>query len=291
VTVTMTTPGITGDAGGMSTPPDPGVPAKARRRRFSAEYKLAILREADACTQSGEVGALLRREGCTPRIWSTGAASVTRARCRRWRVGGAVRRPTRPPRSWRGCGVTTSAWRPSWRRRSGSSRSRETSPSCWGSRSTRRATTTRARADGHDQHCRSRAWRRAGVSDARAVTGDLVSAPSTSGAQGPPTATPGPRALSDAERQQLGEVLCSPRFVDVPGRDRRDAAGRGRLAGLGTHDVPVVGRARPDRRAAQPARPRAPPAARAARDPPISCGVGTSPSCSARRPGPTTTCR
>jgi transposase len=63
VTVTMTTPGITGDAGGMSRPPDPEVPAKARRRRFSAEYKLAILREADACTQSGEVGALLRREG------------------------------------------------------------------------------------------------------------------------------------------------------------------------------------------------------------------------------------
>jgi putative transposase len=26
---------------------------------------------------------------------------------------------------------------------------------------------------------------------------------------------PGPRALSDAERQQLREVLCSPRFVDV----------------------------------------------------------------------------
>src|SRR5215204_6345959 len=59
----MTTPGITGDAGGMSTPPDPEVPAKARRRQFSAEYKLAILREADACTQPGEVGALLRREG------------------------------------------------------------------------------------------------------------------------------------------------------------------------------------------------------------------------------------
>jgi transposase-like protein len=59
----MTTPGIAGDAGGMSTPPDPEVPAKARRRRFSAEYKLAILREADACTQPGEIGALLRREG------------------------------------------------------------------------------------------------------------------------------------------------------------------------------------------------------------------------------------
>jgi transposase-like protein len=39
------------------------VVAKATRRRFSAEYKFKILREADACTQPGELGALLRREG------------------------------------------------------------------------------------------------------------------------------------------------------------------------------------------------------------------------------------
>ena len=36
--------------------------AKAVRRRFSAEYKLRILEEAEACS-SGEIGALLRREG------------------------------------------------------------------------------------------------------------------------------------------------------------------------------------------------------------------------------------
>ncbi len=36
---------------------------KAERRRFSAEYKLRILTEADACTKRGEIGALLRREG------------------------------------------------------------------------------------------------------------------------------------------------------------------------------------------------------------------------------------
>src|SRR5512133_1687685 len=46
----------------MPTPPDPEVPEKAKRRRFSAEYKLAILREADRCTQPGQIGALLRRE-------------------------------------------------------------------------------------------------------------------------------------------------------------------------------------------------------------------------------------
>jgi transposase-like protein len=46
----------------MPSPPDPEVPEKAKRRRFSAEYKLAILREADRCTEPGQIGALLRRE-------------------------------------------------------------------------------------------------------------------------------------------------------------------------------------------------------------------------------------
>ena len=39
------------------------VMAKATRRRFTAEYKLGVLREADACTEPGEIGCLLRREG------------------------------------------------------------------------------------------------------------------------------------------------------------------------------------------------------------------------------------
>ena len=39
------------------------VMAKATRRRFSAAYKFKILRDAEACTQPGELGALLRREG------------------------------------------------------------------------------------------------------------------------------------------------------------------------------------------------------------------------------------
>ena len=39
------------------------VVAKARRRRFTAEYKRRILREADRCTHPGEIGILLRREG------------------------------------------------------------------------------------------------------------------------------------------------------------------------------------------------------------------------------------
>ena len=43
--------------------PEVEVLAKAARRRFSQEYKRKILKEADACRQPGEIGALLRREG------------------------------------------------------------------------------------------------------------------------------------------------------------------------------------------------------------------------------------
>jgi transposase-like protein len=46
-----------------TTIPDPEVVPKAKRRRFTAAYKLRIIREADACTEPGQIGALLRREG------------------------------------------------------------------------------------------------------------------------------------------------------------------------------------------------------------------------------------
>lgn len=39
------------------------VPPRARRRRYSAEYKLRILDEAERCEGPGVIGALLRREG------------------------------------------------------------------------------------------------------------------------------------------------------------------------------------------------------------------------------------
>jgi transposase-like protein len=53
-------------AGGRAAPEgvcDPELVEQAKRRSFTAEYKARILAEADACTQLGEVGALLRREG------------------------------------------------------------------------------------------------------------------------------------------------------------------------------------------------------------------------------------
>src|SRR3954464_15478036 len=42
---------------------DPELVERAKRRRFTAEYKLRILKQAEACTRPGEIGALLRREG------------------------------------------------------------------------------------------------------------------------------------------------------------------------------------------------------------------------------------
>lgn len=59
--------GVAPMAGGSAymacSPPDPEVPEKNPRRKFTAKYKLRILEEADACIQAGQLGALLRREG------------------------------------------------------------------------------------------------------------------------------------------------------------------------------------------------------------------------------------
>jgi len=55
--------GRTGGLAGLSVVPDSEVPEKAFRRRFTAEYKRCILREAEVCKEQGRLGALLRREG------------------------------------------------------------------------------------------------------------------------------------------------------------------------------------------------------------------------------------
>ena len=47
----------------VNSTPDPEVPEKKPRRKFTATYKLRILAEADTCTKTGQLGALLRREG------------------------------------------------------------------------------------------------------------------------------------------------------------------------------------------------------------------------------------
>jgi len=62
---------------GSSVEREVEVVAKAQRRRFTAEYKQRIVREADGCRKPGEVGALLRREG----LYSSHLAA--------WRAAGA----------------------------------------------------------------------------------------------------------------------------------------------------------------------------------------------------------
>jgi len=62
--------------GRSSSVPDPEVRERPVRRRFTTEYKLRILEEADACSEPGETGALLRREG----LYSSSLATWRRQR-------------------------------------------------------------------------------------------------------------------------------------------------------------------------------------------------------------------
>lgn len=71
--------------------PEVEVAEKAARRQFSAEYKRKILKEADACTREGEIGALLRREG----LYSSHLA-VWRAARERGEIAGLAPRKRGP---------------------------------------------------------------------------------------------------------------------------------------------------------------------------------------------------
>jgi transposase len=79
----------TGDAAaGAAGVPDPAVEAKPTRRRFSAEYKLGILREVERAREAGEIGAILRREG----LYSSHLVSWRRERDRIAQAGLVARR-------------------------------------------------------------------------------------------------------------------------------------------------------------------------------------------------------
>jgi transposase-like protein len=60
IALSVAEPGSNSSAGNV---PDPEVREKKTRRKYSAKYKLRILAEADACSQPGQMGSLLRREG------------------------------------------------------------------------------------------------------------------------------------------------------------------------------------------------------------------------------------
>jgi transposase len=77
------------------TIPDPSVPEKPVRRRFTADEKLRILREADGCTQPGQLGGLLRREG----LYSSHLSTWRRQRDAGTLAGLAPKRRGRKPKA------------------------------------------------------------------------------------------------------------------------------------------------------------------------------------------------
>ena len=89
---------VAGDAGrvaGEQERPDPEAPEKARRRSFTAQYKLDVVAEYDAAA-TGEKGAVLRREG----LYSSHVIEWRRARDAGALAGPARRRgrPAADPR-------------------------------------------------------------------------------------------------------------------------------------------------------------------------------------------------
>lgn len=68
-----------GAAGGATRAPDPEVVATAKRRHFSASEKRRIVAAAEACTKSGELGALLRREGIYSSMLANWRKQIARA--------------------------------------------------------------------------------------------------------------------------------------------------------------------------------------------------------------------
>jgi transposase len=75
-------------AGARPPVPDPAVEAKPVRRRFTAEYKLRILREVERAKEPGEVGRILRREG----LYSSHLSHWRRERDRVAKTGLAARK-------------------------------------------------------------------------------------------------------------------------------------------------------------------------------------------------------
>jgi len=56
-------PAATASEGPICSVPDPEVSEKKPRRKFTGKYKLEILEKADKCTEPGQIGVLLRKEG------------------------------------------------------------------------------------------------------------------------------------------------------------------------------------------------------------------------------------
>jgi transposase len=126
----------TGNASSIA-PPDPEVVATARRRQFSSADRLRILTLADHCTKTGEIGALLRREGIYSSLlatWRKRRASIERAALEPQKRGRKA--PTRrwPKRGgWSSSRGKTTACVANSPRPTPSSMSKKKFVCCWGS--------------------------------------------------------------------------------------------------------------------------------------------------------------
>jgi transposase-like protein len=105
--------------------PDPEVVPGAKRRQFRAKYKLRILAEADQCTQRGEIGALLRREGLYSSHLTTWRKQRDRGQLEGLTPKKRGRKPDPRPPSWPGYSEKTSGCKPDWNRPKRSSRSKK----------------------------------------------------------------------------------------------------------------------------------------------------------------------
>ena len=193
------------------------VPEKAKRRTYTAEYKLQIVKEADACKEPGDVGALLRREG----LYSSHLTTWRQARDRGELAPGAKARkrgPNAAPRDERdkriaelerqNAKLTARA-----ERAEAIAEIQKKWPRYWDVRS-------RARnRDGDRRASWAEARRRTPVPRARRATGDVLPAPRGQGAA--TTADAGASAHPTTMVEQFGRRRTKLRFrpwTDLYGR-------------------------------------------------------------------------
>ena len=198
--------------------PDPEVVAKPKRRKFTAQYRLRILEEAESCTQPGEVGRLLRREG----LYSSHLTEWRRARREGSLQGLTPSKRGRKPAERNPLSAKVHEFEAKVARLEKellrSWTSREKLPGCWDS-----ASNTGRTADGRPA-ARIAGRRGAGVPSAGGATGFLLpSSEARSRASAAPSyARPGPVCVRTRARPRRARQPALRR--PVTGRGRRDAA-------------------------------------------------------------------
>ena len=239
--------------------------ARPRRRRFSPEYKLAILAEYDRLTEPGDKGALLRREGLYTshivewrRARDAGALSGLAAQAHRPRrtpeqveLERVRRRNQRLEPSWPAPRPRWRSWEKHTRSWSSSPRARTASRGPAGDR----RHVGRVGGPGADQ---------AGVGTARRAPREPVPASPGRGPDPPSAAGSAQRAHPSRAAATVGRAARAAVLRPATRPGLGPAAGRGDLPGLDLDHVPAVARPWREPRPAPPAHPPRPRQAAAA---------------------------